>query len=60
MDVSIASEVSEPGQGKTGDPVPIKGYRSAIETREGDDWKFRMLTYRHPLMKGLEAGIFPN
>jgi hypothetical protein len=38
-------EWSETGQGETGDPIQIKGYWSAIDTREGDDWKIRMLTY---------------
>ena len=32
-------------QGKTGDPIQLKGYWSAIETREGNDRKIRMLTY---------------
>ncbi|MEY2606022.1 MAG: hypothetical protein QOH31_3838 [Verrucomicrobiota bacterium] len=38
-------EWSETGQGETGDPIQIKGYWSAIDSREGDDWKIRMLTY---------------
>jgi ketosteroid isomerase-like protein len=41
----VTGEWSETGQGKTGDPVQIKGYWSAIDSREGDDWKIRMLTY---------------
>jgi uncharacterized protein (TIGR02246 family) len=32
-------------QGKTGDPIQLKGYWSDIDTREGNDWKIRMLTY---------------
>jgi uncharacterized protein (TIGR02246 family) len=44
---NIASngEWSETGQVETGDPIHIKGYWSAIDTLEGDDWKIRMLTY---------------
>ncbi len=38
-------EWSETGQGKSGEPIPIKGYWSAVYTREGDNWKIRMLTY---------------
>ena len=35
-------EWSETGQGKNGEPIPIKGYWSMIYVREGDDWKIRM------------------
>jgi len=35
-------EWSETGQGKNGEPIPIKGYWSAIYVREADDWKVRM------------------
>jgi hypothetical protein len=38
-------EWSETGQAETGDPIEIKGYWSAIDSREGEDWKIRMLTY---------------
>jgi hypothetical protein len=38
-------EWSETGQGKTGEAIPIKGYWSAIDTRAGDDWKIRMMTF---------------
>ena len=34
-------EWSETGQGKNGEPIPIKGYWSAIYVREADDWKMR-------------------
>ena len=37
-------EWSETGQGKTGEPTPVKGYWGIIYTRQGDDWKIRMLT----------------
>ena len=37
-------EWSETGQGKTGEPIPIKGYWSDIYVREGDDWKIRACT----------------
>jgi uncharacterized protein (TIGR02246 family) len=32
-------------QGKTGDPIQVEGYWSEFDTREGNDWKIRMLTY---------------
>lgn len=32
-------------QGKSGGPIQVKGYWSAIDTREGDTWKIRMLTW---------------
>jgi uncharacterized protein (TIGR02246 family) len=35
---------SETGQGQGGEAVPLQGYWSAIYTREGEDWKLRMLT----------------
>src|SRR5271165_2845794 len=35
-------EWSETGQGKNGEPIPIKGYWAAIVVREGDDWKIRV------------------
>ena len=38
-------EWSETGQGKTGGPIQVKGYWSAIFIREGDDWKIRVLTW---------------
>ena len=31
-------------QGQSGGPIQLKGYWSAIEVREGDAWKHRMLT----------------
>jgi ketosteroid isomerase-like protein len=31
-------------QGQSG-PIQLKGYWSVIDTREGDDWKIRMLTW---------------
>jgi ketosteroid isomerase-like protein len=36
---------SETGESPTGDLIPIRGYWSAIDSRDGDDWKIRMLTY---------------
>jgi hypothetical protein len=35
---------SETGKGKNGEDVPIKGYWSEIDTREGDAWKICVLT----------------
>ena len=37
-------EWSETLQGKSG-PIQLKGYWSAIDIREGDDWRIRMLTW---------------
>jgi ketosteroid isomerase-like protein len=34
-------EWSETGQGKNGEPIPIKGYWACIYVREADDWKIR-------------------
>ena len=39
------AEWSATYQVKGGDPVQLKGYWSAINVREGDGWKIRMLTY---------------
>jgi uncharacterized protein (TIGR02246 family) len=36
---------SETDKGKNGEDVPVKGYCSVVDTREGDDWKIRVLTY---------------
>lgn len=38
-------EWSESGQGKNGEAIPIKGYWSAVDIREGDAWKIRMMTF---------------
>src|SRR5262249_7121112 len=35
---------SETGKGKNGEDIPIKGYWSEIDTREGDGWKICALT----------------
>ena len=35
-------EWSETGQGKTGEPISIKGYWACIFVREADDWKIRV------------------
>jgi hypothetical protein len=31
--------------GQNGGPMQLKGYWSVIDSREGDDWKIRMLTW---------------
>jgi ketosteroid isomerase-like protein len=38
-------EWSDTGQGKTGDPITIRGYWAAIYNREGDVWKLQMLAW---------------
>jgi ketosteroid isomerase-like protein len=38
-------EWSQTLQGQNGDLIKVKGYWSAIDVREGDDWKIRMLTW---------------
>jgi uncharacterized protein (TIGR02246 family) len=45
--VALASsgEWSDTIQGKTGEPIHLEGYWSAISAREGNDWKIRMLTW---------------
>jgi uncharacterized protein (TIGR02246 family) len=35
-------EWSETGQGKNGEPIPLKGYWLCIYVREADDWKIRL------------------
>ena len=35
---------SETGQGPNGEPIPIKGYWSAVKVRQGNDWKIQMMT----------------
>ena len=37
-------EWSQTLQGQTGGPIQRKGYWSAIDTRQGNDWKILMLT----------------
>jgi ketosteroid isomerase-like protein len=42
-------EWNETGQGKTGEPLPIKGHWACLYVREGDDWKIRVAArYTHP------------
>jgi uncharacterized protein (TIGR02246 family) len=42
---ALNGEWSETGQGPTGEPIQLKGHWSAIDTREGDGWKIRILTW---------------
>ena len=35
---------SETGQGPNGEPIPVKGYWSAVKVRQGEGWKIRMMT----------------
>ena len=44
-EVWATGEWSETGQGKNGEPIPIKGYWSDIFVREGDDWKIRVSAF---------------
>jgi uncharacterized protein (TIGR02246 family) len=39
------AEWSETGQGKNGEPIPIKGYWAETYAREGDDWKIRVSAF---------------
>jgi ketosteroid isomerase-like protein len=39
------AEWSETGQGKNGEPIPIKGYQFNILVREGDDWRTRVTAW---------------
>ena len=39
------AEWSEIGQGKNGEPIPIKGYWAEIYVREADDWKIRVSAF---------------
>jgi uncharacterized protein (TIGR02246 family) len=43
--VASNGEWSQTVQGETGEPIQIKGYWSALDTREGDAWKIRILTW---------------
>ena len=43
--ISLYGEWSQTGQGQKGEPIQAKGYWSAIDTREGDHWKIRILTF---------------
>jgi uncharacterized protein (TIGR02246 family) len=43
--VASNGDWTEIAPGPTGEPIQIKGYWSAIDIREGDGWKIRMLTW---------------
>jgi ketosteroid isomerase-like protein len=38
-------ESSETGQGKNGEPIPVKNHWFCIYVREGDDWKIRVAAW---------------
>jgi ketosteroid isomerase-like protein len=38
-------EWSETGQDENGEPTQLSGYFSAVDVREGEDWKILVLTY---------------
>ena len=38
-------ESSQTGQGKNGEPIPVKNHWLCIFVREGDDWKIRACAY---------------
>jgi uncharacterized protein (TIGR02246 family) len=38
-------ESSQTGQGKNGEPIPVKNHWLCIFVREGDDWKMRACAY---------------
>jgi uncharacterized protein (TIGR02246 family) len=38
-------ESTETGQGRNGEPIPIKGHWAGILVREGDDWKIRVSVF---------------
>jgi ketosteroid isomerase-like protein len=46
-------EWSETGQGKNGEPIPMKGRWACIYVREGDDWKIRMEAFNRTGDTGL-------
>ena len=46
-------EWSETGQGKKGEPIPMKGRWACIYVREGDDWKIRMEAFNRTGDTGL-------
>jgi uncharacterized protein (TIGR02246 family) len=49
-EVWLVGEWSETLRGKSGDPIQLKGHWSAIDVREGDAWKIRMLTWVNRLI----------
>jgi ketosteroid isomerase-like protein len=44
-ELCATGEWSETGQGKTGEPLPLKGHWAGILVREGDDWKIRVSAF---------------
>jgi ketosteroid isomerase-like protein len=55
--IASSGEWSVTIQGKTGDPIQLKGHFSSILTREGNDWKIRMSTWNvTPAQTAPQAG----
>jgi ketosteroid isomerase-like protein len=44
-EVWATGESSQTGQGKTGEPIPVKNHWLCIFVREGDDWKMRACAF---------------
>ena len=55
--IASSGEWSQTIQGKAGDPIQVNGHYSAIDTREGNDWKIRMTAWNiTPAPTAPEAG----
>jgi ketosteroid isomerase-like protein len=55
--IAANGEWSETDQPPNGKPFQLKGYWSAIDTREGDAWKIWMLAYNITLQWSYQNGI---
>ena len=43
--LTYSGDWSETDKGKNGEDVPVKGYCSVVDTRQGDGWKICVLTW---------------